>query len=327
MADLLLEKGYRVVGMLRRSSHAEHDNLRHLGGRIELAFADLVDGPALQGVLHEVQPDEVYNFAAQSAPGDSWKQPLLTAEVTAVGFLRLIEAIRMEKPDARVYQASTREVFGGVPLPVFNEETPLLANNPYGVAKLYAHLIARTYRESYGMYVAAGILFNHESPRRSLHFVSRKVTTAAACIKLGVDQPPEDEAGHPLVQNGKVRLGYLGAKRDWGYAAEYVEAAWRMLQRDEPKDYVIATNTLYSVEDLCRVAFERVGLDWREHVEVSEAFTRPTEITPARGDYSLAKQELGWEPRVGFVELINTMVDADIARWQRAEASATSGVV
>jgi GDPmannose 4,6-dehydratase len=324
MADLLLEKDYRVVGLLRRSSTTDRPNLRHLSGRVELEFGDLLDASALTRILADVRPDEIYNFAAQSAPADSWRQTILTAEITALGVVRLLDAARALSLDPRVYQASTREIFGGVRASVYDESTPMVANNPYAVAKLYAHQMAATYREAYDMHVAAGILFNHESPRRGLQFVSRKITTAAACIKLGVDRPPEDEQGRPLVRDGKVRLGYLGAQRDWGFAPEYVEAAWRMLQRDEPKDYVIATNSLYSVEDLCRVAFERVDLDWRDHVEVSDALTRPTEIAAARGDYSLAKSELGWEPQVGFVELVNTMVDADVERWRRGRAEAVA---
>ncbi len=324
MADLLLAKGYRVAGLVRRTSNTSHVNLRHLAGRVELFYGDLLDANALIEILAEVRPDEIYNFAAQSAPADSWRQTVLTAEVTGVGVLRLLDAARALRLDCRIYQASTREIFGGVDATVYDESTPMIANNPYGAAKLYAHHLARTYREAYGMHIAAGILFNHESPRRGLQFVSRKISTAAACISLGVDRVPDDERGRPLVENAQVTLGYLGAERDWGYAPEYVEAAWRMLQRDEPKDYVIATNTLFSVEELCRLAFDRVGLDWREHVRVSGDYTRPTEIASARGDFSLAKQELGWSPEVGFAELVHTMVDSDVAAWREAVGGAAA---
>ncbi len=311
LADLLLSKGYRVAGLVRRSTHVLHENIEHLKGKIDIVYGDLSDYPALMNAVREVWPDEVYNFAAQSAPGDSWVQAQLTADVTAVGVLRLLEAVRAVKPDTRFYQASTREVFGGVELPMFDESTPFLPNNPYGAAKLYAHLMARTFRESYGMHVSAGILFNHESPRRGLQFVSRKVTTAVACIRLGLTNPPQDELGRPLVVDGKLRLGFLDAKRDWGYAPEYVEAAWMMLQRDSPEDYVIATRTLFSVRDLCEAAFAHAGLDWQDHVEVSGSLQRPTEITPACGDYSRAERELGWRPRTSFEDLIRLMVDAD----------------
>ncbi len=312
LAELLLEKGYQVVGLLRRSTHYRYGNIDHLIGKIILEYGDLVDAGSVERVVAEYQPDEVYNLAAQSVPADSWRQPIVTGEITALGALRVLEALRKFKPDARFYQASSREVFGGVQDEVVNEDTPMIANNPYGVAKLYAHLITRTYRESYDIFACGGILFNHESPRRSLHFVTRKVTMAAACIKLGLEDPPVNEAGEPLVQNGQVRLGNLDAVRDWGYAKEYVEAMWRMLQNDEPRDYVIATNTVHTVRDLCRVAFDRVGLNWEEHVEVDPRFLRPTEIAASRGDYSRAKAELGWEPRTYFEELIELMVEADL---------------
>jgi GDPmannose 4,6-dehydratase len=314
LADLLLEKGYRVVGLSRRSTHYHHPNIDHLIGRIALEYGDLIDPDSLANAIQRHRPDEVYNLAAQSVPADSWSQPLVTGEVTALGTLRMLEAVRRHKPDARFYQATSREIYGGVEQEVVDESTPLRANNPYGVAKLYAHLMTLTYRESFDLFACGGILFNHESPRRSLHFVTRKVAMAAACIKLGVDTPHRNEAGEPLVQNGVVKLGNLDAVRDWGHAREYVEAMWRMLQRDEPRDYVIGTNTAYTVRDLCRVAFDRVGLDWQKHVEADPAFMRPTEIAASRGNYARAKAELGWEPKVSFHELVEEMVDADLAR-------------
>ena len=314
LAELLLGKGYRVVGLARRSTHYRYENIDHLAGRIVLEYGDLIDGDSIERVIAEYHPDEVYNLAAQSVPADSWRQPILTAEVTAVGVVRVLEALRKLKPDARFYQATSREIYGGLRQEVVDESAPFLPNNPYGAAKAYAHLMTRTYRDSYDMFACGGILFNHESPRRSLHFVTRKVSMAVACIKLGIRKPPVNELGQPLVEDGKLKLGNLDAVRDWGYAKEYVEAMWLMLQQDVPRDYVIATNTIHTVRDLCQIAFSHVGLDWREHVEADARFTRLTEITASRGDYSRAKAELGWEPRTFFEELVELMVDEDIRR-------------
>ncbi|MBN1954870.1 MAG: GDP-mannose 4,6-dehydratase [Anaerolineae bacterium] len=318
LADLLLEKGYQVVGLSRRSTHYHYENIDHLIGKIQLEYGDLLDPHSIEQIIADYQPDEVYNLAAQSVPADSWRQPIVTAEITALGPLRVLEALSRHKPDARFYQATSREIYGGLEQEVIDESAPFLANNPYGVAKLYAHLMTRTYRQSYGLFACGGILFNHESPRRSLHFVTRKVTMAAAYIHLGADNPPVNEAGQPLVANSKVRLGNLDAVRDWGYAKEYVEAMWLMLQQDEPQDYVIATNTVHTVRDLCDVAFARVGLDWRDHVEVDPRFMRPTEIAASRGDYSKARAELGWEPRTQFKELVELMVDEDVRQLEQA---------
>lgn len=312
LADLLLEKGYHVVGLVRRSTNYFYPNIDHLIGKITLEYGDLVDSDCLNNLVMKYQPDEVYNIAAQSVPADSWNQPIVTAEVTGVGVVRLLEAVRRHKPDARFYQATSREILGGVEQEVVDESTPFQANNPYGIAKQYAHLMMMNYRESYGMFACGGILFNHESERRSLHFVTRKVTMAVACIKQNVKYPPLNELGEPLVANGKVKLGNLDAVRDWGYAKEYVEAMWLMMQQDKPEDYVIATNTAYTVRDLCRVAFEHVGLNWEEHVESDPRFHRPTEIAASRGDYSKAERDLGWKPRTSFEDLIKLMVDADM---------------
>jgi len=313
LADFLLEKGYKVVGLVRRSTNYTYPNIDHLAGKITLEFGDLIDGDTLEMIVRDHQPDEVYNLAAQSVPADSWRQPIVTGEITALGTTRMLEAVRRNKPDARFYQATSREIYGGVQQEVVDEDTPFHANNPYGIAKLYAHLIACNYRDSYDMFVCAGMLFNHESPRRGLHFVTRKVTMAAACIHLELDNPPLNEAGEPLVTpDGKLKMGNLDAVRDWGYAKEYVEAMWLMLQQDTPKDYVIGTNTAYTVRDLCRVAFDHVGLNWENHVVADKRFMRPTEIAASRGDYSRAKADLGWEPRTSFEDLIKLMVDADI---------------
>ena len=314
LAEFLLEKGYEVVGLARRTTHYHYENINHLVGKIAIEYGDLVDPDSIERILAEYRPTEVYNLAAQSVPADSWQQPIVTAEITAVGPLRILEALRKLKLDARFYQATSREIYGGVQQEVIDESTPFLANNPYGVAKLYAHLMTRTYRQSYDMFACGGILFNHESPRRSLHFVTRKVAMGVACIHMGVENPPLNEAGQPLIADGKLKLGNLDAVRDWGYAKEYVEAMWLMLQQERPQDYVIATNTAYTIRDLCEVAFSRVGLDWQAHVETDARFVRPTEIAASRGDYSKAKSELGWEPRMQFRELIELMVDEDIRR-------------
>jgi GDPmannose 4,6-dehydratase len=317
LAEFLLEKGYEVVGLVRRSTHYHYGNIDHLAGRVTLEYGDLIDASSIERVLDEYRPAEVYNLAAQSVPADSWRQPIVTAEITAVGPVRILEALKKLRLDARFYQATSREIYGGVQQEVVDETTPFLANNPYGAAKLYAHVMVRTYRQSYDMFTCGGILFNHESPRRSLHFVTRKVTMGVACIHLGVEDPPVNEAGEPLVSGGKLRLGNLDAVRDWGYAKEYVEAMWLMLQHEEPQDYVIATNTAYTIRDLCDVAFSHVGLDWQEHVEADPRFMRPTEIAASRGDYSKARLELGWEPRMRFRELIELMVDEDVRRLSK----------
>ena len=255
LAELLLSKGYEVVGLSRRSTSYHHENIGHLYGRITLEYGDLMDGPSIERVVAEYQPHEVYNLAAQSVPADSWTQPVVTAEITAVGTTRMLEAVKRCCPSARFYQASSREIYGGSAAAVIDESTPLGANNPYGVAKLYAHQMTETYRESYGMFACGGVLFNHESPRRSLHFVTRKVTMAVACLRTGAEEVPLNEAGLPLVRDGKLRMGDLDCVRDWGYAREYAEAMWLMLQQEAPDTYVIATNTEHTIRDLCAVAF------------------------------------------------------------------------
>ena len=317
LADFLLEKGYRVVGTLRRNTSTVKENIEHLLGEIVIEAADLIDSESLVQVIRKHQPDEVYNIAAQSVPADSWSHPIYTGEITALGPVRVFEAVRQHAPKAKVYQATSREILGGVEgVEAANENTPIFANNPYGIAKAYAHMMVNCYRESYGMFICGGILFNHESPRRSLHFVTRKITAAVACIKNEVKRPPLNELGESLVdKNGKLHLGGLDFHRDWGYAKEYVEAMWLMLQQKEPKDYVIGTNVSHTVRDVCRVAFEHVGLDWEKYVVTNQKLIRPTEITIIKGDYSLAKKELGWEPRTKFKELIELMVDADLVRF------------
>lgn len=316
LADLLLSKGYKVVGTIRRSTHLTYENIHHLLGKITLEAADLTDQTSLNEVIKKHKPDEVYNIAAQSVPADSWTHPFYTGEVTALGPVRVLEAVRNFAPGAKFYQATSREVFGNIEQEMATEETPFDANNPYGIAKAYAHMMVRTYRESYNMFACGGFLFNHESPRRSLHFVTRKITAAAACIKNKVKNPPLNEAGEALVIDEKLQLGLLDAKRDWGFAKEYVEAMWLMLQEPGPKDYVIGTNTTHTVKEVCKIAFEHVGLNWEDHVVSDQKFMRPTEIKELKGDYSLAKKELGWEPKISFEDLIKSMVDADLERFK-----------
>jgi len=300
LAELLLAKGYQVVGMVRRTSHHSFERLEHLLDRIEIVAADLLDQHSLTEVIRESRPDEVYNLAAQSYVPTSWTQPVLTGEFTALGVTRILEAVRLAHPAARFYQASSSEMFGKVRETPQIETTPFYPRSPYGVAKVYGHWITVNYRESYGLYAVSGILFNHESPRRGLEFVTRKVTDGVARIKLGL--------AHEL------RLGTLDAKRDWGFAGDYVDAMWRMLQQPEPKDYVIGTGVTHSVRDLVEIAFDHAGLDWRKFVVQDPRFLRPAEVDFLLADPSRARTELGWEPHVDFVGLVKMMVDADLVR-------------
>ncbi|HEU4642846.1 MAG TPA: GDP-mannose 4,6-dehydratase [Gemmatimonadaceae bacterium] len=300
LAELLLQKGYRVVGVVRRSSTTPYERIAHLVDRIELVSADLLDQHSLVDAMASCDPDEVYNLAAQSFVQTSWTQPVLTGEFTGLGVTRVLEAIRKAAPRARFYQASSSEMFGKVVESPQRETTPFYPRSPYGVAKVYGHWITVNYRESYGMFAVSGILFNHESPRRGLEFVTRKVTDAAARIKLGLAR--------------EVRLGNLDARRDWGFAGDYVDAMWRMLQQDAPEDYVIGTGQTWSVRQLCEVAFGAVGLDYRDHVVQDERFFRPAEVDLLVADPTKAHERLQWEPRVSFQRLIEMMVDADLAR-------------
>ncbi len=299
LTELLLDLGYRVVGVTRRTSFDTGSRIEHLRDRIELVGADLLDQTSLLALVTRHQPDEVYNLAAQSFVPISWQQPVLTGEITALGVTRLLEAVRLGKPDARVYQASSSEMFGKVREVPQTESTPFYPRSPYGVSKLYGHWIAVNYRESYGLHVSSGILFNHEGPRRGLDFVSRKISYGVARIKHGLDRT--------------LRLGNLDARRDWGYAPDYVRAMQLMLQRPEPSDFVVATGETHSVQEFCEAAFELVGLDWREHVVVDPTFYRPAEVDVLVGDASRARIELGWAPTVGFRDLVRLMVEADLA--------------
>lgn len=316
LADLLLEKKYQVIGTVRRTTSFEKENLSHLKDKIIIEPADLIDSESLNRVVKKYQPDEIYNIAAQSIPADSWSHPIYTGEITAMGPVRVFQAVKNFAPKAKIYQATSREIFGNIAADSATENTPIDANNPYGIAKAYAHMMARCYRESYGMFIASGILFNHESPRRSLHFVTRKVTAAVACIKNKVKNPPLNEAGEPLIDSKKrLHLGWLDASRDWGYAKEYVVAMWKMLQQKTPKDYIIGTNTTHTIRELCQIAFSTAGLNWEDHVISDPAFQRPTEIKELKGDYSKAKKDLHWQPETSFKELIRLMVKSDLKKF------------
>jgi GDPmannose 4,6-dehydratase len=302
LAELLLDRGYEVHGLVRRASTENFQRLRAIRDRITLHTGDLLDQRSLVDVLRETRPDEVYNLGAMSFVAASWTQPTLTAEFTGVGVTRMLEALREVCPQARFYQASSSEMFGKVREVPQNERTPFYPRSPYGVAKTYGHFITVNYRESYDLFACSGILFNHESPRRGLEFVTRKVAHGAAAIKLG--------------RQRELALGNLEARRDWGYAIEYVEAMWLMLQRDEPSDYVVGTGVDHSVKELVEIAFDHVGLDPAEHVRIDPELVRPAEVDSLIADSSKAKRELGWEPRTSFEELVRLMVDADLERLE-----------
>ena len=305
LAELLLSKGYEVHGMVRRSSEEKFERIQHLHGKIQLHQGDLLDQFSLAALLNQVNPDEVYNLAAQSFVPTSWNQPVLTGEFTALGVTKMLEAIRHTRPQVRFYQASSSEMFGKVLEVPQTEETPFYPRSPYGVAKAYGHHITVNYRESFGLFAVSGILFNHESPRRGLEFVTRKVTYNVARIKLGLQE--------------KLPMGNLDAKRDWGFAGDYVDAMWRMLQQPEPDDYVVATNETHTVRELVEIAFGRVGLDYQKYVHIDPAFVRPAEVDLLIGDYAKAKTKLGWEPTVRFKQLVEMMVDADLERLKAGQ--------
>lgn len=298
LAEFLLEKGYRVVGMVRRSSSEKFERIAHISDRIDMVQADLLDQYSIIRLVEEIRPDEIYNLAAMSFVPTSWTQPVLTAEFTAIGVTRMLEAVRAVDPKIRFYQASSSEMFGKVKEIPQSETTPFHPRSPYGVAKVYGHWITVNYRESYDIYAVSGILFNHESPRRGLEFVTRKVSNAVARIKLGLAET--------------LPMGNLDAKRDWGFAGDYVQAMWLMLQQDSPDDFVVATGETHSVRELVEIAFSHVGLDYRNHVVMDERFMRPAEVDLLIGDPGKAKRQLGWEPTVSFDGLVRMMVDADM---------------
>ena len=304
LAELLLDKGYDVAGMVRRSSTVNMERVAHLAGDVEFVPGDLLDQASMIKVLRTHRPDEVYNLAAQSFVHTSFGQPVLTGETTALGVTRLLDAIRLVDPSIRYYQASSSEMFGHARQVPQTEDTPFHPRSPYGVAKVYGHWITINYRESYDLHASSGILFNHESPRRGLEFVTRKISHGASAISLGL----ADE----------LRLGNLDAKRDWGFAGDYVEAMWLMLQQDEPDDFVVCTGETHSVREFCELAFSRLGLDWQDYVVVDEAFLRPAEVDLLVGDSSKAAERLGWKPQTEFADLVAMMVDADLALLEGA---------
>ena len=306
LAELLLAKGYHVIGMVRRSSTLNFERIGHLQDDLELVPGDLLDEVSMIHIMRDHKPDEVYNLAAQSFVQTSFGQPVLTGETTALGVTRLLDAIRLTDHDVRFYQASSSEMFGKVVEVPQRESTPFYPRSPYGVAKLYGHWITVNYRESYDLHASSGILFNHESPRRGLEFVTRKIANGVARIKLGLDS--------------EIRLGNLDAQRDWGFAGDYVDAMWRMLQQDVPGDFVISTDETHSVREFCEIAFSRVDLNWEDHVVIDERFFRPAEVDLLVGDATHARTVLGWQPKTPFRDLVNMMVDADldnVARQQR----------
>lgn len=307
LAELLLEKGYKVFGLRRRTSVPIMENIEHIKNEIEFVDGDLLDASSLLQAVKVANPDEVYNLAAQSFVGTSWTQPGLTGQVTALGVTNMLEAVRLVKPEARFYQASSSEMFGKVVETPQKETTPFYPRSPYGVAKVYGHWITVNYRESFNMFACSGILFNHESPRRGVEFVTRKVTDAVARIKLGLQS--------------ELRMGNLDAKRDWGFAGDYVKAMWLMLQQDTPDDYVISTGETHTVQELVEIAFGHVGLDWEDYVVIDPKFVRPAEVELLLGDCSKAKKQLGWELEVGFEELVKMMVDSDMNKYSSKDWS------
>ncbi len=301
LAEFLLKKGYRVYGLERRSSNKNHVNVKDFLSKITLLSGDLLDEASLVHAIKQAKPDEIYNLASQSFVGESWRQPVFTGEVTGLGVTRMLEAIRQVNPKIKFYQASSSEMFGAVNVVPQNERTAFYPRSPYGVAKLYAHWITVNYRESYGLFAASGILFNHESPRRGLEFVTRKITDGVARINIGLDK--------------ELRLGNLDTARDWGFAGDYVEAMWLMLQQKIPEDYVIGTGQTHTVKEFMQEAFNYVGLDWKKHVKIDKQFLRPAEVYHLEADASLARKKLGWTPKVDFKDLVKMMVDADVKRY------------
>lgn len=315
LAELLLAKKYEVFGIVRKTSHMQYANIAHIQDELKLIQADLLDPVSIREAIQKSQPDEIYNLGSQSHPSESFKQPIHTAEITGIGAHRVLDAALDVVPKSKVYQASSSEMFGWVKEIPQNEDTAFNPANPYAAAKLYAHNIARIYRKSYGQFIACGILFNHESPRRGLGFVTQKVTYAAACAKLGIRTSKHlNEEGEPIIKNGKVAMGNLEAKRDWGFAGDYVESMWLMLQQKKPDDFVVGTGETHTIKELLEEAYSYVGKKWKNYVVVDKRFIRPTETGPLVANPSKAKKVLGWKPRTKFSELVRMLVDANIAR-------------
>lgn len=321
LAEFLLSKNYHVVGMVRRTSANTHlENIKNIRNDVTLVYGDLLDGVVLTSILHQHQPDEIYNLAAQSVPRESFKQPIHTAEITALGPVRLLEAMQQIIPKARFYQASTCEIFGNPPgfpvKKVFAESGPFYPNNPYAIAKYYAHQMTVYYRKYQKLFACCGILFNHESPRRGPDFVTRKIVQGAVCLKLGVKNPPLNEDRRPIIQNGKLGLGTLDTIRDWGFAGDYTEAMWQILNYQKPDDFVIATGEKHTIRDFCEAAFSYLDLDYEKYVYVDPAFVRLSEIEYIVGDSSKAQKLLGWKPKVNFKKLVKLMVNAELAAFK-----------
>ncbi len=318
LTEFLLDKGYEVAGLVRRTITNDLGNSKHLKDEILVYYGDLQAPESIALAIYDFKPDEIYNLAAQSSPMASFKDKLGTMAITGTGAVHVFDRAKDIVPNAKIYQASTSEMFGAPPCVPQNEETPLSPANPYAAAKLYAHQMAKISRvdKNDPQFIACGILFNHESPRRGINFVTRKITAAVACIKNGKTEGiPLNEWGEPIVQNGKLKLGYLGSKRDWGYSPDYVQAMWLMLQQDKPDDFIVATGEVHTVEDFCREAFAEVGLDYKDYVVTDPSFIPPVETGPLCGDYSKAKKVLGWKPKTTFTELVKIMVHSDLAKF------------
>lgn len=321
LAELLIQKNYHVVGLSKNNRFVHPNNISHLQGKIDFVFGDLSDSSSIYAAVSEAQPDEVYNLASQSYPGESWNLALETARTNGLGAHLLFDTIRQIHPSCRIYQASSSEMFGAISETPQNENTPFNPTNPYAAAKLYAHNIAKIYRKSYNMFISCGILFNHESPRRGMHFITQKVTYAAACLQLGIKNSAQlNEKGDPIVNKGKLFLGNLTTQRDWGFAKDYVEAMWLMLQQNEADDFVIGTGQTKTIKELCEIAFSYVGLRWEDYVETDPRLVRPTETGSTIANPNKAKSILGWQARTGFSDLIKQMVDVHLANLTTAKA-------
>ena len=317
LAELLLERGYEVFGLARRESWFRQHNASHLTDKIQVVFGDMAEGVDISSALQDAKPDEIYNLASQSRPGESWVRAPETLMVNGMAAIRLFEAVRHACPLARVYHASSSEMFGRATCIPQNEETPFNPANPYAAAKVYAHHMVKIYRESYGMFISSGILFNHESERRALHFVTQKIAYGAACAALGVkDSPDLNERGHPIVADGRLALGNLDVSRDWGYALDFVRAMWLMLQQEQPDDFVVGTGKLHTLRQLCEIAYNRVGINWQDYVVSDPQLVRPLETGQTLADASKARNILNWAPTVSFEEMVSKMVDVQIAQLE-----------
>ncbi len=315
LAELLLEKGYQVFGLARQDSWYRPNNASHLAGRVEILFGDMSEGVDIVSAIQDGKPDEIYNLASQSRPGESWVRAPETLMINGMGAIRLFEAVRHTCPHTRVYHASSSEMFGQAKYIPQNEETPFNPSNPYAAAKVYAHNMVRIYRDSYGMFISSGILFNHESERRPLHFVTQKIAYGAACAALHIKESLDlNERGHPIVSGGRLALGNLDIARDWGHAIDFVRAMWLMLQQDQPDDFVVGTGELHTLRQLCQAAYGRVGLNWQDHVISDPELVRPMETGQTLADASKARRILNWTPTISFEQMVGKMVDAQIAR-------------